>query len=70
MGGLLFALLLNSLPVFRVQTAREQNEGFAVTLRIRTATFNLVVLGLSGLLLGAGAAGSLGRLKVSKFKFE
>src|SRR5262249_9012488 len=52
MGGLLIALLLNSLSVLRVQTEREQNDGVsAVTLRIANQRFNLAVLAMSVLLL-------------------
>ena len=52
MGGLLIALLLNSVSVFRVQTERGPNDGVAaVTLRIANQRFNLAVLAMSVLLL-------------------
>jgi hypothetical protein len=52
MGGLLIALLLNSLSVLRLQIEREQNDGVsAFTLRVANQRFNLAVLVMSVLLL-------------------
>jgi hypothetical protein len=51
MGGLLIALVLNSISVFRVQGQRDPTDGFAVTLRIGLERFNWVVLAMAALLL-------------------